>query len=66
MALPDSEKRVNIIPLGRARLIVPEVEGWDSWFDDEGVTDVFISQWSSPMIRSGKPLMLNTCWTPTS
>ena len=39
VALPESVKRVDIIPLGRARLIVPEGEGWDSWFDEEGVTD---------------------------
>ncbi|WP_293725403.1 type II toxin-antitoxin system VapB family antitoxin [Thiolapillus sp.] len=44
VALPDSVKRVNIIPLGRARLIVPEGEGWDSWFDGEGVTDDFMVQ----------------------
>ena len=48
VALPDSVKRVNIIPLGRARLIVPEGEGWDSWFDGEGVTDDFMVQRDQP------------------
>ncbi len=48
VALPDSVKRVNIIPLGRARLIVPEGEGWDSWFDGEGVTDDFMVQCEQP------------------
>lgn len=48
VALPDSVKRVNIIPLGRARLIVPEGEGWDSWFDGEGVTDDFMVQREQP------------------
>lgn len=38
IALPESVKRVDIIPLGRGRLIVPEGEGWDSWFDGGGVT----------------------------
>ena len=42
VALPESVKRVDIIPLGRARLIVPEGEGWDSWFDGEGATDDFM------------------------
>ncbi|NVK29813.1 MAG: antitoxin [Gammaproteobacteria bacterium] len=42
VALPDSVKRVDIIALGRARLIVPAGEGWDSWFDDEGVTNDFM------------------------
>lgn len=48
VALPESVKRVNIIPLGRARLIVPEEEGWDSWFDGEGVTDDFMVQRDQP------------------
>ena len=39
VALPASVKRVDIIPLGRARLIVPEGEGWDSWFDDQSFHD---------------------------
>ena len=42
VALPESVKRVDIIPLGRARLIVPTGEGWDSWFDGEGVTEDFM------------------------
>ena len=48
VALPDSVKRVNIIPMGRARLIVPEGEGWDSWFDGESMTDDFMAQREQP------------------
>jgi len=48
VALPESVKRVDIIPLGRGRLIVPEGEGWDSWFDGEGVTSDFMSQREQP------------------
>ena len=48
VALPESVKRVDIIPLGRARLIVPEGEGWDSWFDGEGTTDDFMVQRDQP------------------
>ena len=43
VALPESVKRVDIIPVGRRRLIVPAGEGWDSWFDEEGVTDDFMA-----------------------
>ena len=43
VALPDSVKQVDIIPVGRGRLIVPAGEGWDSWFDEEGVTDDFMA-----------------------
>lgn len=48
VALPESVKRVDIIPLGRARLIVPAGEGWDSWFDGEGVTDDFMNLRDQP------------------
>ena len=48
VALPDSVKRVDIISLGRARLIVPESEGWDSWFDVEGANDDFMIQRNQP------------------
>ena len=48
VAMPDSVKRVDIIPMGRARLVVPEGEGWDSWFDGEGVTEDFMVQRDQP------------------
>ena len=48
VALPESVKRVDIIPVGRGRLIVPAGEGWDSWFDEEGVTDDFMSSREQP------------------
>lgn len=48
VALPESVKRVDIIPLGRARLIVPAGAGWDSWFDGEGVTDDFMNLRDQP------------------
>ena len=43
VALPESVKRVDIIPVGRGRLILPTGEGWDSLFDEEGVTDDFMA-----------------------
>ena len=43
VALPESVKRVDIIPVGRGLLIVPAGEGWDNWFDEEGVTDDFMA-----------------------
>ena len=48
VALPESVKRVDIIPLGRARLIVPAGEGWDSWFDESSVTDDFMATRDQP------------------
>lgn len=39
VALPESVKRVDIIPVGRGRLILPAGEGWDSWFDQDRVSE---------------------------
>ena len=39
VSLPDTVKEVDIIRLGRSRLITPAGEAWDSWFEGEGVTD---------------------------
>ena len=48
VALPKSVKRLHIIPVWRGRLIVPAGEGWDSWFDEEGVTDDFMASREQP------------------
>jgi antitoxin VapB len=48
VALPDSVRKVNIIKLGRARLITPAGEGWDSWFEGEGVTADFMTERDQP------------------
>lgn len=41
VSLPDTVKEVDIICLGRSRLITPAEEAWNSWFEGEGVTDDF-------------------------
>ncbi|MCK5859792.1 type II toxin-antitoxin system VapB family antitoxin [Abyssibacter sp.] len=48
VALPESVKQVDIIPIGRGRLIVPAGESWDSWFAGEGVSDDFMSERDQP------------------
>ncbi|MFW5695671.1 MAG: type II toxin-antitoxin system VapB family antitoxin [Alkalispirochaeta sp.] len=48
VALPETVQDVDIIPLGRARLIVPHGEGWDSWFDGPGVSPDFMVQRDQP------------------
>ncbi len=55
VALPESVKKVDIIALGRARLIVPAGTAWDSWFDGEGVSDDFMATRNQPQeqIREG-------------
>lgn len=49
VALPDSVKKVDIVQLGRSRLIAPAGEAWDSWFDGEGVSDDFMCDRDQPV-----------------
>jgi len=48
VALPDEVKRVDVIALGRTRIITPAGEAWDSWFEGEGVTADFMSEREQP------------------
>lgn len=48
LALPESVKQVDIVPLGRSLLITPAGEAWDSWFDGEGVSDDFMGDREQP------------------
>lgn len=48
VALPESVRKVDVIPLGRTRLIVPAGEAWQSWFDGEGVSDDFMTERAQP------------------
>lgn len=47
-AMPDDVKRVDVISIGRARIITPAGESWDSWFDGEGVTSDFMNDREQP------------------
>lgn len=48
VALPESVKQVDILPIGRSRLITPAGESWDSWFSSEGVTEDFMPARDQP------------------
>ena len=56
LALPESVKQVDIVRLGRARLIAPAGEVWDSWFDGEGVTDDFMCERDQPLDQERESL----------
>ncbi|MFC3392755.1 type II toxin-antitoxin system VapB family antitoxin [Aidingimonas halophila] len=47
-ALPEDVKRVDVIAIGRTRIITPVGESWDSWFDDVGVTGDFMAVRDQP------------------
>jgi antitoxin VapB len=42
VALPDGVTRVDIVAIGRTRILVPVGETWDSWFSGESVTEDFL------------------------
>jgi antitoxin VapB len=56
VALPESVKQVDIIALGRARLIAPAGEAWDSWFDGDGVSDDFMNEREQPELQERESL----------
>lgn len=39
VAFPEDVKKVEVLVLGRARLLVPEADVWDSWFDQPALED---------------------------
>ncbi|MEE3664482.1 type II toxin-antitoxin system VapB family antitoxin [Brenneria sp. g21c3] len=48
VALPDDVKHVDIVAIGRTRIITPAGESWDSWFDGAEVTSDFMSSREQP------------------
>ena len=57
VALPEDVKEVDIITLGRARLIIPAGEAWESWFNsDERVTEDFMMDREQPAHQEREPL----------
>ena len=48
VALPEDVKRVDVVAVGRTRIITPAGESWDSWFEGEGVTTDFMAELDQP------------------
>ncbi|HJR27118.1 MAG TPA: type II toxin-antitoxin system VapB family antitoxin [Pseudomonas sp.] len=55
VAMPSDVKRVDVIAIGRARLITPAGEAWDSWFDGEGVSADFMADREQPTDQEREP-----------
>ena len=49
VALPDEVKRVEVIRMGQARLIVPIGHGWDDFFDGPGANGCTIHDCERPI-----------------
>ena len=56
VALPERVKKVDIVRVGRARLITPAGEGWDVWFDRQGVSEDFMPERDQPGDRERESL----------
>jgi antitoxin VapB len=42
VALPEGVKQVDVIAVGRSRIITPVEMSWDGWFSSVGVTTDFM------------------------
>lgn len=51
-AFPDDVKRVDVVAVGRTRIIAPAGDTWDSWFDGAGVSADFMSVREQPAERA--------------
>ena len=51
VALPEDVKKVEIIAIGRTRIITPAGESWDSWFDGENVSADFMDIRDQPVMQ---------------
>jgi antitoxin VapB len=43
LAMPDNVKRVDIVAIGRARVITPAGDAWNTWFDGDDVSVDFMT-----------------------
>jgi antitoxin VapB len=48
VAMPSDVKRVEIVAIGRTRIITPAGESWDSWFEGDSVTTDFMTDREQP------------------
>ena len=48
VALPEDVKRVEVVVIGKTRIITPEGTSWEEWFDGDSVTDDFMSKRDQP------------------
>lgn len=51
VALPEDVKQVDVVVVGRSRIITPAGEAWDSWFDGPGVSADFMVERDQPPVQ---------------
>jgi antitoxin VapB len=55
VALPEDVKRVDVVAIGKTRILTPEGTSWDEWFAGEAVSDDFMVERDQPpeQLREG-------------
>lgn len=56
VALDDDVRQVTVIALGRARVIAPVCESWNSWFSGPSVTPDFMPDREQPTMQEREPI----------
>ena len=56
VALDNDVRQVAVVALGRARVIAPVGESWDSWSRGSGVTPDFMTERDQPTMHDRKAL----------
>ncbi len=51
LAFPDAVKKVDVVAVGRSRIITPAGQTWDDWFDGPGVTSDFMAEREQPPVQ---------------
>ncbi|MDD0977385.1 type II toxin-antitoxin system VapB family antitoxin [Pseudomonas fontis] len=48
VAMPEDVTRVDVVAVGRTRIISPAGESWDSWFEGDDVSPDFMASREQP------------------
>lgn len=48
VAMPEDVTRVDVVAVGRTRIISPVGESWDSWFEGDDVSPDFMASREQP------------------
>lgn len=56
VAFPGSVKKVEIIEIGRSRLLTPADASWDSFFDGTAATSDFMTEREQPAMQEREGL----------
>ncbi len=48
VALPEDVKRVDVVAVGKNRILTPEGTSWDAWFAGESVSGDYLADRDQP------------------